>query len=326
MAAPENRAGLDRTPQTPPVESARVPATDERPIRLPGPIIRRPPRLRAGDRVALVAPASPPGDDGITRALDNVRALGFEPVLGAYARASNEYLAGSDGERAADLNDALNDPSIRAIVALRGGYGVMRILDRVDFDALARDPKIVMGYSDLTALLNAFAQRSGVATLHGPVAYSVMSETTFARTRFALTTAQPLDPLRAARTTGKGRVRARVCGGNLALVTHLCGTPYAVDMNGALVALEDVNEAPYRVDRMLTQLRLAGTLAQAAAFALGDMPASDLAAREVADLGRPVLAGLPFGHIEDAQPFAIGLEAELDAEVGLLTPLEPLVD
>ncbi len=299
---------------------------DDKRIRLRGLAIRKPSRLHEGDRVALVAPASPPSDEGIARALDNVRALGFEPVLGRHSRASNEYLAGSDDERATDLNTALNDSSIRAIVALRGGYGVMRILDRIDYDALARDPKVVMGFSDITALLNAFAQRSEVATLHGPVASSQLSEATFARTRFALTIAQPLEPLRATTTTGKGRVRGRVCGGNLALVAHLCGTPFAVDMNDAIVALEDVNEAPYRVDRMLTQLRLAGPLAHAAAFALGDIPAADRAARELADLGRPVIGGLRFGHIEDALPFPIGLAAELDAGVATLTPLEPLVD
>ncbi|HEY5341927.1 MAG TPA: LD-carboxypeptidase, partial [Candidatus Aquilonibacter sp.] len=144
------------------------------------------PRLRPGDRIALIAPASPLPDDGrIALALENVRALGFEPVLGDHVSTGSEYLAGSDQERAADLNDALNDASIRGIFALRGGYGTMRILDLIDYAQFARDPKCFAGFSDITTLLNVFAQRCDVVTFHAPVVSVPLAAEHIARMRSA---------------------------------------------------------------------------------------------------------------------------------------------
>ncbi|MDE2481358.1 MAG: LD-carboxypeptidase [bacterium] len=281
--------------------------------------MRKPPRLRPGDRVALVAPASPLDADGIDRACENVRALGFEPVLGAHARESAAFLAGSDAARAADFNAALADPAIRAVFALRGGYGTMRILDQLDYGALARDPKVVLGYSDLTAPLNAFAARSGVVTFHGPVASAPLSEAGRERLLRALTTLDPLEPLRtAAAPIVTGTARGHLVGGNLSLVAHLCGTPFAVATRGAILALEDVNEAPYRIDRLLTQLRLAGAFTGAAGFAFGDLEHLDVVAERIGDLGIPAACGLPFGHIDEQWLLPIGLEAELDGAAGVL--------
>ena len=235
-------------------------------------VLQKPPMLERGDRVGLIAPASPPTGDDVARATANVESLGLVPVLGEYVRRQNGFLAGSDGERAADFNAMARDPKIRAIVAIRGGYGTMRILSALDYAAIARDPKIVMGFSDLTALLNAVTERSGVVTFHGPVGAHGSSWNGVARSYLeaALFAAQP-QRLRigSLRTILPGRARGRLAGGNLSLVAALLGTPYAVPAAGALLFLEETEEQPYRIDRMLTQLELAGDLAAARGILFG---------------------------------------------------------
>ena len=202
----------------------------------------------------------------------------------------------------------------------------MRLLERLDYAALARDPKVLLGYSDLTAPLNAFAQRSGVVTFHGPVASASMSEAARERLLRALSSLEPFEPLRANATAlVGGRARGPIRGGNLSLAAHLCGTPFAIATRGAILALEDVNEAPYRIDRLLTQLRLAGAFDGASGVALGDLEHLDVAAERLDGLGLPVACGLPFGHIDEQWLLPIGLEAELDADSGELRFAEPAV-
>jgi muramoyltetrapeptide carboxypeptidase len=225
-------------------------------------------------------------------------------VLGAHAYANADYLAGTDDERAADLNDALRDPSVRGIIALRGGYGTMRILDRVDYAALARDPKCVMGYSDMTALLNAFAARSNVVTFHGPIAGAPMSELQRERVKRALFGAD-FEALEGAALV-PGNARGVLRGGNLSLIAALCGTPYAIDFTGSIVLLEDVDEAPYRIDRLLTQLQLAGAFDAAAGFVIGDIPAPQVLRERLARYGKPAIGGVPSGHIDEQSVLPIG--------------------
>ncbi len=264
--------------------------------------------------------------DGIDRACENVRALGFEPVLGAHARDARGFLAGDDADRAEDLNAALRDPAIRGIFALRGGYGTMRLLGALDYDALARDPKVLLGYSDLTAPLNAFAQRAGVITFHGPVASAPMSEAARERLLRALTTTDSMEPIiTTAAPIAGGAASGPVYGGNLTLIAHLCGTPYATDLCGAILAIEDVNEAAYRIDRLLTQLRLAGALDGVRGIAVGDLEHLDIVTERLGGLGIPVVAGLPFGHIDEQWVLPIGLDAVLDAEAGKLRFAEAAV-
>lgn len=297
-------------------------------------VVQKPPMLVRGDRVGLIAPASPPARDDIAESVAHVESLGLVPVLGKYVREQNGYLAGSDAQRAADFNAMAADADIRAIVAIRGGYGTMRLLSLLDYEAIRRDPKIVMGFSDLTALLNAVTVRSGVVTFHGPVGAHGSSWSGVARSYLeaALFNDQPLGPAGGGRTVVPGRARGRLAGGNLALVAALTGTPYAIPTDGAILFFEETEEAPYRIDRMLTQLDLAGQLSAARGVLVGQCtkciaPPPTLSAAQVIEerlkaLGRPAATGVPIGHIQAQWVLPIGVEAELDATNGTLTFLE----
>jgi muramoyltetrapeptide carboxypeptidase len=301
--------------------------------------IARPPKLSPGDQVGLIAPASPPDPSDIQLAIENVRGLGLTPVLGDYVHEQDGFLAGNDRHRAADFNRMARDPKIRAIVAIRGGYGTMRILESLDYEALRRDPKVVMGYSDITAILNAVTTRSGIVTFHGPVGAHGSSWKGPARSYIErmLFVAEPFGTLHIERPEPivAGRARGRLAGGNLSLVSALVGTPYAIPAQGALLFFEETQEAPYRIDRMLAQIALAGDL-QAAAGSMfgqctqctGDAPtqsASEVIVQQLRAAGRPAVAGGLVGHIPTQWVLPIGVQSELDADAGTLTVLEPAV-
>ena len=290
--------------------------------------------LREGDTVALVAPAGPlKSDDEFERAQEMVRALGLVPRVGAYAKASElGYLAGTDEQRASDFNEAARDPLVRGIFALRGGYGSMRILDRIDYVALANDPKVILGYSDLTAALNAITRQTGLLTFHGPLAaLSQFSALETQALRAALMRAEPLGVLQApqARTLIPGAASGRIAGGNLSLIAALIGTPYEIDTDGALLVLEDVDESPYRIDRMLTQLRMNGALSRAAGIIAGGWTncgvTDELLRDRLGDLAIPILTETLIGHIDEQWTLPIGARATLDAQARTLTFDEPAV-
>ena len=298
----------------------------------------RRPSIRADARVALVAPAGPlAGEQDLERAKANVRSFGWVPVVGASVLARTGYLAGSDGARLADLNEALVDDAIDAVWCVRGGYGVMRILETIDYAALRRRPKPLIGYSDITALHAAIATRCDVVTFHGPTARAKLS--VFSRECLwrALAGGDPAGPADGARVLAPGRARGRLVGGNLAILCALAGTPYAPDYRDAILVMEDVNEAVYRIDRMLTQLRLSGALAACAGIIFGqftdiprDAPEESLGARGLDDvlaevasaLGVPCIAGAPIGHVADQWTLPLGAQAELDADARTLRILE----
>ena len=305
----------------------------------------RPPALRPGARVALVAPAGPMAEGAVERAIGRVEGWGWEPVVGEFTRGRHGYLSAPDAERAADFNAALRDPSVDAVWCLRGGYGVMRILDDVDWDALRERPKAVIGFSDNTALHLAI-QRLGIVSFHGPhPATETLND--FARGGLlrTLTDASPAGvlhfpeggPQRAETVTG-GVAEGRLVGGNLTLVAATLGTPYAIQAEGALLFLEEVGELAYRVDRLLSQLRLAGVLSQVAGVVVGgftgcpddddpDLPgAADVVRDRLDDLGIPVAMGFPFGHVDDNWTLPVGVRARLDADAGTLELLEPAVE
>lgn len=284
--------------------------------------------MREGDTVALIAPAGPlKSEEEFDRAHEIVRALGLAPRVGTYAKGSAlGYLAGTDEQRASDFNQAARDPDVRAIFALRGGYGTMRILEQIDYDAVARDPKIVLGYSDLTALLNAITQRTGLVTFHGPVAaLSQFTELEMQSLRAAIMETRPIGVLQApeARTLSGGSTTGRIVGGNLSLISALVGTPFEIDTSGALLILEDVNESPYGIDRMLTQLRMSGALSRAAGIIAGGWTncgvTDELLNDRLGDLAVPILTETLIGHIDEQWTLPIGARATLDADARTLT-------
>lgn len=300
----------------------------------------------------MVAPSGPLLEpDDLARALELCLALGLVPVAGAHVTDARGYLAGSDDARVSDLNTAIEDPDIDAIWCLRGGYGVTRILDRVNYEALRSHPRIILGYSDITALLLAVHARTGIPTFHGPVARHGLTE--FSRLHLirsifdppcAGELALPAPPAgvlvpRSPRvvTVVEGVAEGPLIGGNLSLLHCLVGTPYLPSLAGAILFLEDTGEALYAVDRMLSHLRLAGHLDGLAGVAVGHF--TDLR-RTAADgaLGLetvlldyfapmkiPVVHGFPIGHLEDQWTLPIGCHAKLDANHGSLTLLEPAV-
>jgi len=296
----------------------------------------RRPTIGAGARVALIAPGGPlKGEDDLQRAEDNARALGWEPRRGSHVLACDGYLAGNDGDRLADLNAALTDDDVDAVWCVRGGYGAMRILNNVDYAALRRRPKPLIGYSDVTALHAAIATRCEVVSYHGPTARAEL--TPFAKTSLerALHGEESCGAAITASMLHPGRARGRLVGGNLALLSALAGTPYEPNYHDAILIVEDVNEAAYRIDRMLTQLRLAGRLARCRGIVFGqftDIPtaASDGSTRTLDDVLRevvsalevPSIAGAPIGHVADQWTVPLGAIAELDAESRTLRILD----
>jgi muramoyltetrapeptide carboxypeptidase len=311
----------------------------------------RPPRLAAGARIALVAPAGPLLEkDDLTRAGALCRALGYEPVLSPGAGRHYGYLAGTDRERLEELNAALADPAIDAVWCIRGGYGTTRILHQVDFAALARRPKALVGYSDITALLIGAVVRAGVVAFHGPVARAAMPAFSRAHFERVLARAEPagrlgrlpqpdvLLPLENRIVTlAGGTAEGPLFGGNLSLLQCLLGTPFCPDMDGAILFLEDVGEDLYRVDRMLAHLRAAGALDRLAGVAIGRFTELErrgadgaLGLEEVLEtyllpLGIPVAHGFPVGHIDDQWTLPLGVRARLDADAGDLELLEAAV-
>jgi muramoyltetrapeptide carboxypeptidase len=267
----------------------------------------------------------------------NVRSLGWLPVPGASILARDGYLAGTDGARLADLNTALSDEAIDGVWCIRGGYGVMRILETIDYAALRRHPKPIIGYSDITALHAAIATRCDVASFHGPTARAELTAFSRGSLERALTGTDAGGAAPAARVLSGGRSRGRLVGGNLALLCALAGTPYAPNYQDAILVLEDVNEAVYRIDRMLTQLRLGGYLARCRGIVFGqftdiprDAPEESTGARTLdavlnelaAEMRVPCIAGAPVGHVADQWTLPLGADAELDADTCTLRILE----
>ncbi len=301
----------------------------------------RPPRLRPGDRVVLVAPAGPVTRTRIRTALRHCEALGLRPLLGESAHERQGYLAGSDAQRAADLQAAIHDDSIAAIWAIRGGYGTMRLLRSLDLSPLRARPKAFIGFSDNTALHLAIA-REGVVSFHGPHAgfgeFPEWAESCFRDVLFRATPPgrlpAPPDAASAA-VLREGVAEGDLIGGNLSLLAALCGTEWSLRARGRIVFIEDVSEPVYRIDRMLAQLALSGAMEGVAGVAFGHFtritPMKDqrplgLVLKEWVDqLGVPAVAGLPFGHIANNWTLPVGVRARLDATGGTLDVLETAV-
>lgn len=312
------------------------------------PGLLKPPRLRPGDTIGLLCPASAPATPERVQAGAAALAARGHPVkLGRHVLARHGAFAGTDAQRAEDLNRMLNDPEVRMIVAVRGGYGCPRILADVDYDAVRRDPKIVVGYSDLTALQLALFARTGLVTFSGPMAGVEFRQgpDPFTAEHFWRLVTDPAPPgalpnpddePRATLVDGVGE--GPLLGGCLALLASCLGTPYLPDLRGAVLALEDIHEHLHRVDRLLTQLRHAGILGSLAGLALGhftdcgpaepSQPWLDLPAildEVVRPAGVPTLTGLAYGHVPRKLTLPWGVRTRLDATARRLELLEGAV-
>ena len=284
--------------------------------------------LGEGSRVALVAPAGLlKNRSQLDRAVSNTESLGWVPVVGENVSATHAYFAGTDEARVQDLNAALRDESVDGVWCVRGGYGAMRLLDNLDFDALRRHPKPLIGFSDITALHAAIHRECGIVSFHGPTARGEL--TRFSRDHLVRAVVGHRDSCGVAtngRALKKGSAEGRLAGGNLALVASLVGTPWSVDFEGAILVLEDIDEAVYRVDRMMRQLLLSGALHVCAGIVAGDFrpPAGESSAdnrtvddviAEAADAaGVPCFSGAPFGHIDDQWTIPLGARAVMNTD------------
>jgi muramoyltetrapeptide carboxypeptidase len=297
----------------------------------------RPAALRPGDLVALVSPSGPTRVERVRRGIELLTGWGLRVEAAPNAYERRGYLAGTDEARLADLNAALRDPAVRGIVCTRGGYGVQRIVDGLDLAAVRADPKLVVGFSDITALQLALWRAARLSTVHGPGAAWLDERTGAAAAdslRQAVMGAEPVvikvredEETAPVRVPGEP-VRGTLLGGNLCLLASTVGTPDMPDLRGAVLLLEDVDEPPYKVDRMLLHLRRAGVLDGLAGVALGqftrcadEWPTSivDVLGEHLGRLGAPVLGGLPIGHGRDQLTVPVGVLATLDVAAGTLT-------
>ncbi|PUA31837.1 MAG: LD-carboxypeptidase [Zestosphaera tikiterensis] len=296
----------------------------------------RPKALKKGDVIGFVAPARPVEPSKLERAVRFVEGFGFKVKVGRSCYLRHGYLAGEDGVRASDLMNMFVDPEVSAVFAVRGGYGSLRLLNLLDYGLISKNPKVLLGYSDITALHIALNQKAGLITFHGPMPTvefisEELDEVTKEYLIKALTTSEPLGEIAGEEMLVKGFAEGEVVGGNLSLIVSTLGTPYEIDTKGKILVLEEVNEKPYRVDRMLTQLRLSGKLDQAAGIVLGhftncetDNPEESLTLNQVFEevlkpLNKPILKGVKFGHGKPNITIPLGVKASIDPkEVALI--------
>lgn len=308
----------------------------------------RPQALKPGDTVAVVAPAGPVDVEKLKVYVTQLEQAGYRVKMSEAIGRKSAYLAGTDDERANEMNQAIRDPQVRAIFPARGGYGLTRILDKIDYGALAKDPKIIIGYSDLTALHLAVARHVGLVTFHSPMPLSDLwkgraPEVSYAGDLFLRTLEQsrystgtvgyevPYPANHQPQVLAKGKATGRLLGGNLTLITATLGTNYAIQPQGIVLFLEDIEEAPYRVDRMLSQLRLCGVLDQVSGVILGDFSYKngseqrqmEAVFHDYFDAAKyPVIWNFPVGHIANNATLPQGVRVELDADAQTLKLLE----
>ncbi|MBE3519402.1 MAG: LD-carboxypeptidase [Firmicutes bacterium] len=295
---------------------------------------RKVPALRPGDLIAVVAPSGAVHKEALERGIQVFKEWGFRVKLGDAVFASLGYLAGEDRVRALDFTRAWTDPEVSALVAARGGYGAMRMLPYLDFSVLKRHRKILVGFSDITALHLAFWREMRLVTLHGPMAEmgpEGPGEYNGRILRAALTGQWPPGKLelpaeRPLRVLEHGRARGELVGGNLSLIAATIGTRWEIDTRGKILFIEDVGEKPYRVDRMLCQLKLAGKLRDAAGFLIGDftdcepdegqpsLSLSEVLAHYFSGTGKPCLLDVPAGHGKYRAVLPLGVEVEITTQ------------
>ena len=308
----------------------------------------KPPRLRPGDTVGLVNPATAAFEtEPIEILTEAFEALGLRVRLGQHYYERHGYFAGRDAERASDLTAFFRDPAVKLIYA-RGGWGSTRLLPLLDYDAIRQNPKILLGYSDVTGILLGIHAKTGLVTLHGPAPDDHFSAehlrwVAFDGEMVTMKNPSTIDEEMTVQTEDRtqtitpGRARGRMLGGNLTLLTAIMGSGYVPDFRGSILFLEDVDEQVYRIDRMLTELKLAGILDTIAGFAFGrctncgpgsgfgSLTLEQVLAEHIGTLGVPAWRGSMIGHIDRQFTVPIGCEVEIDADAGTIRMLEPAV-
>ena len=308
----------------------------------------KPRSIKRGDVIGIVAPASAPSSqEKIHKGAEYLERLGYRVKLGSNVRAVRGYLAGSDEQRATDLNEMFRDKKVKAIFAVRGGYGTPRLLPYLDYSLIRRNPKILVGYSDLTALQLGIFKKTGLVSFSGPMVGVEMFKGIDAFTeecfwKIITSTKKPgviRNPDgRTLETLHKGEASGILLGGNLSLITSITGTPYLPSFKNSILYLEEVEEECYRFDRMMNQLKLAGIFRDTRGILVGeltDVKASDtskpfLTADEILDdyltpLKKPVMKGLVYGHVARKITMPVGIKGRIDTDAGTLEFLEGAV-
>ncbi|HBN82701.1 MAG TPA: LD-carboxypeptidase [Clostridiales bacterium] len=306
----------------------------------------KPKQLKKGDCIGLLAPSGPVDDTSVIHDMvEGLKNLGFFVKEAKCCYEKYGYLAGKDQERADDVNSFFQDKSIDGILCMKGGYGASRILDLLDYDAIAKNPKVFIGYSDITALHLALNKKCRMVTFHGPVGYDVAGEFDAYTKAFFLKAVMSDEPIgqmfnpqeREILFLYGGKAKGSIIGGNLSLVAGTIGTPYEIDTKGKLLLLEDIGEEPYRVDRMLMQLQMSGMLSDCNGIILGDWkncdpehPEKSLSLNEIftdilLPLRKPIIHNVAAGHCKQKLTVPFGVEALLDADACTVTVTESAV-
>ncbi|MBF2087461.1 MAG: LD-carboxypeptidase [Synechococcales cyanobacterium K44_A2020_017] len=313
----------------------------------------KPARLTAGDAVGIISPATAAFlREDVEIVLEAVRALGLEPVLGEHVFDRYGYLAGQDRDRAADINRFFADPAIKALIPVQGGWGSSRVLPYLDYDLIRENPKILVGFSDITALLMGITGQTGLVTFHGPNGLSGWRSqevdmfrrvlfngeaVTFSNRLAGVDSDRLMQVSNRTQTITAGQARGTLVGGNLSVLSGIVGSPYMPDLTGAILFLEDVGESIYRIDRMMTQLALAGVFDNLAGFIFGQCtrcgPDADYGSLTLEEVvwdhleprGIPAWYGAAIGHLEPLLTLPVGLEVEIDATAATIQMTESAV-
>lgn len=313
----------------------------------------KPPRLKTGAVVGIISPASATFvQEELDIVIDAVRGLGLVPKLAPHARDRYGYLAGTDTERAADINQFFQDKQIAALLPIRGGWGCSRILPYLDYQIIHQNPKIIIGFSDITSLILGINARSQLVTFHGPNGLTSWRKpqteyfrrvlfngelVTFVNSKDGDDADRLMQVKNRIQTITPGKARGKLIGGNLSVLSGIVGSPYLPNMAGAILFLEDTGENIYRLDRLMTHLKIAGVFDKLAGFIFGQCPGctpdadyGSLTLEEVVwghiqPLKIPAFYGAAIGHLENIVTLPIGLNVEIDATKGAIAMLEPAV-
>jgi len=305
---------------------------NSKPQRLP---LIKPPGLRPGDLIGVISPAGPVDEPELKPDLELLESFGFSIHIAPHVYDRHDYLAGDDAARLSDFHTMFQDREIKAIFCARGGYGTLRLLGRIDYDLIRQHPKIIVGYSDITALLMAINKKTGLVIFHGPMVrgFSALHDSSREGLFKLISSDQPVSfsPM-AGNSLISGRATGPLIGGNLSLICHLIGTPFLPSLDGCILFIEDRGEPLYRIDRMLTHLALAGQLKELSGLIggefmdCGDPSDIDTLLKTLAsDLKIPLTTGFPVGHGPQNTALPLGIPARLDADLMTLATLEPCV-